>query len=214
MADPDSRRPIASRDTGWARKLTVWLAERNVTPNGISQASMLAAAAACFAFYMAGSASGSTRIGLLLAAALCCQLRLICNLLDGMVAVEAGKGARDGPFWNEFPDRVSDILIFVGIGYGVDAPILGWTAAAFSVLTAYTRELGRASGLEADFSGPMAKPQRMALVTAAAAISIFDGFWSWPNSALTAALWAVSLGALFTSLRRARRMVRALNDQD
>ena len=77
-------------------------------------------------------------------------------------------------------------------------------------MTAYTRELGRASGLEADFSGPMAKPQRMAVVTLAAVISVFDGFWNMPNSALLVALWIVSLGALFTSARRAWRMVMTL----
>ena len=77
------------------------------------------AALAGVAFYLAGSADGVLRVVLLVLAALFCQLRLLCNLLDGMVAIEAGKSAGDGPFWNEFPDRVSDILIVVGLGYGV-----------------------------------------------------------------------------------------------
>jgi len=210
MVDPDGRRPLASRDTGWARWLTVRLAERGITPNQISQASMVAAALACAAFYFADTGTPTERGLMLLAAALFCQLRLLCNLLDGMVAVEAGKGAKDGPFWNEFPDRVSDILILVGVGYGVGEPVLGWTAAAFAVMTAYTRELGRTCGLEADFCGPMAKPHRMALVTVATVVSIFDWVWGMPNSALVAALWLVSLGALLTSLRRAVRLIQQL----
>ena len=83
----------------------------------------------------AGAATGGSRITLLLVAALFCQFRLLCNLFDGMVAIEGGKQELDGPFWNEFPDRVADILIFVGVGYGVGQPALGCTAAAFAVLT-------------------------------------------------------------------------------
>ena len=60
-----------------------------------------------------------------------------------MVAVEAGKSAPDGGFWNEFPDRISDTLIFAGIGYGIGWPALGWTAVAMALLTAYVRELGQ-----------------------------------------------------------------------
>jgi len=210
MAEPDNRRPIASRNTGWARKLATWLAQRNVTPNQISQASMVAAALAAIAFYFANGTTSGGRTPLLIAAACFCQLRLLCNLFDGMVAVEAGKGEKDGPFWNEFPDRVSDILILVGIGYGVTQPALGWAAAALAVLTAYARELGQTTGLKADFSGPMAKPHRMALVTLAAIISIFAGVWGMPNSPLVVALWVVAIGAGFTSLRRARRILKAL----
>ncbi len=56
--------------------------------------------------------------------ALCCQLRLICNLLDGLVAVEGGRGGADGAFWNEVPDRVSDILFLGAAGVAAGQP--GW----------------------------------------------------------------------------------------
>ena len=150
----ENRRPLASRETHWARSLTRWLAATSITPNQISMVSMLMAALAGVAFYLAGGADGVLRVVMLILAALFCQLRLLCNLLDGMVAIEAGKSAADGPFWNEFPDRVSDILIVVGLGYGVGHSTLGWAAASFCVLTAYVRELGRASGAPADFSRP------------------------------------------------------------
>ena len=103
MTEPESRRPIASRNTGWARGLTSWLVRKGVTPNQISQSSMAAAAWACAAFYLAGSASGGWRITLLITAALFCQLRLICNLLDGMVAVEAGKVPKTARSGMNFP---------------------------------------------------------------------------------------------------------------
>ena len=72
---------------------------------------------------------------LILAAAFC-QARLICNLLDGMVAVEGGKREPSGPFWNEFPDRVADILILAGAGLGLGNPALGFAAAAFAMSAA------------------------------------------------------------------------------
>jgi phosphatidylglycerophosphate synthase len=210
MAQDDDRRPLASRDSGWARAIARRLSASGITPNQISMASMVMAGVAGAAFWFAGTAASGPRIVLLLAAALFCQLRLLCNLFDGMVAIEGGKQAADGPFWNEFPDRIADILILAGVGYGVGAPALGWAAAAFAVLTAYTRELGRNCGLPADFSGPMAKQHRMATITAAALLSLLEPLWRGQNGVLVIALWLVAVGAAVTALRRAANIVRSL----
>jgi phosphatidylglycerophosphate synthase len=210
MAQDENRRPLASRDSGWARAIARRLSRASVTPNQISMASMVMAAVAGIAFWQAGMAEGGARVGLLLLAALFCQFRLLCNLFDGMVAIEGGKQAPDGPFWNEFPDRVADILILVGAGYGVGLPALGWAAAAFAVLTAYTRELGRNCGLPADFSGPMAKQHRMAVITAAALLSLLEPLWSGHDQVLVGALWLIALGAAITACRRAATIVSRL----
>jgi len=207
------RRPLASRNTRWAQGIARWLAQRSVTPNQISQASMVAAALAGGAFWWAGYMESTGRIAMLVCAALFCQLRLLCNLFDGMVAVEGGKGAPDGPFWNEFPDRIADILILTGVGYGIDVPELGWAAASFAVLTAYVRELGRANGLPSDFSGPMAKPQRMATITAAALISTLEPLWRGRDEVLAIALFVIALGAAVTVLRRGLGIIRALKSR-
>lgn len=211
MADESNRRPLASRQTGWAAALTRRLAASSITPNQISIASMFAAAVAGAAFWAAGIPQDwATRAPLLVVAAAFCQLRLLCNLLDGMVAIEAGKSAPDGGFWNEMPDRVSDLLILAGLGYGAGLPALGWAAAALAILTAYVRELGRNCGLPADFSGPMAKPHRMALVTAAALASLLEPLWGGRNELLTAALWLVAIGSAVTVARRSWRIVARL----
>lgn len=210
MAKDENRRPLASRDSGWARAIARRLSAAAVTPNQISMASMVMAAFAGVAFWQAGTAGAGTRVALLLAAALFCQFRLLCNLFDGMVAIEGGKQAPDGPFWNEFPDRVADILILVGAGYGVGVPALGWAAAGFAVLTAYTRELGRACGLPADFSGPMAKQHRMAVITMAALLTLLEPLWRGHNEVLVIALWIIAAGAALTALRRAMNAARGL----
>jgi phosphatidylglycerophosphate synthase len=210
MTETEDRRPLSSRNSWWAKSIAQKLAAKSVTPNQISQASMAAAAVAAVFFYIAGRDLGYSRMGVLVLAALFCQVRLLCNLFDGMVAVEGGKAEADGPFWNEFPDRIADILIFAGIGIGIGYPGLGWAAAAFAVLTAYVRELGRATGHGADFSGPMAKQHRMALITAAAVLSIWEPYWDLRNDILWAALWIVVIGAAATSVRRSWRLIRAM----
>jgi phosphatidylglycerophosphate synthase len=211
MAELENRRPLASRQSGWAATVTRWLASTRITPNQISIASMGFAAVAGAAFWAAGAAEDpAPRALLLIAAAALCQLRLLCNLLDGMVAIEAGKSAPDGAFWNELPDRVSDLLVLAGIGYGVGQPALGWAAVAMAILTAYVRELGRGCGLPADFSGPMAKPHRMALVTVAALATILEPLWNGRNELLLAALWLVAVGSAVTVIRRSWRVVSAL----
>ncbi len=204
------RRPIASRNTGWAKRLTAKLAETDITPNQISIASMVAAALAGLAFYFGASMPGFGGVILLMAAAVFCQLRLICNLLDGMVAVEAGKSAPDGAFWNEAPDRVSDVLILVGLGMGLGQPALGWAAAAAALTTAYIRELGRATTGENDFCGPMAKPHRMAVITLAVLVAILQPLWGGEVGVLQIALWVVAIGALATSIRRSARLITRL----
>ena len=107
MADLSNRRPLASRQSAWATRITRWLAGTSVTPNQISIASMVAALGAGAAFWAAGGSTGWGRALLLVLAACLCQLRLLCNLLDGMIAVEAGRGGPDGGFWNEFTDHIS-----------------------------------------------------------------------------------------------------------
>ncbi|OWW00958.1 CDP-diacylglycerol--glycerol-3-phosphate 3-phosphatidyltransferase [Rhizobium sp. R72] len=210
MTETGDRRPLASRDTQWAKRIAQSLAARSITPNQISQVSMIAAALAGGMFFLAGRDDGLSRGVLLVLAAAFCQLRLLCNLFDGMVAVEGGKGTADGPFWNEFPDRIADILILAGVGYGIGSPGLGWAAASFAVLTAYVRELGRATGTPSDFSGPMAKQHRMATITAAALLSILEPLWDGHNQVLLAALWLIAVGAAFTALRRGKNVVRNL----
>jgi phosphatidylglycerophosphate synthase len=232
MVVEENRRPIKQRERGYAKWLTRVLVKNGVSPNFISFSSMVFAALAGLCFYAIGIAtSAGDRVMLCLGAALFCQLRLLANMMDGMVAVEAGKGGPDGPVWNELPDRFADIFILVGAGYGVAAlgladASLGWAAAVAAVMTAYVREVGRAAGAPADFSGPMAKPHRMFWMTVAAVLSIFDRQigGAWIEAAFTGdrgadgagafilvALWLVVIGSAFTTLNRARRALAFLN---
>ena len=208
--EPRNRRPLASRQSHCAAKCTQWLAGTGITPNQISMLGMVAAALAGLSFFAAGCCDGAGRVVLLLLGAVFTQMRLLCNLFDGMVAIEAGKKSPDGGFWNEFPDRISDALILMGLALGAGLPALGWAAVAAAFLTAYLRELGVNCGLSADFSGPMAKQHRMAVVTGAAILTVFAPLFHGRDQIIHAALWIIAVGAALTALRRAVHLVSQL----
>ena len=219
MNTVENRRPLKSRDTGWARGLARGLAGMGASPDLISAGSVLFALLGGGFLWLSAGEDGMDRAALLLGAALCVQLRLMCNLLDGMVAVEHGRGGPAGPIWNELPDRVADALFLAGAGYGAGMALsgagvpLGWAAAVLAVMTAYVRELGRALGFAADFSGPMAKPQRMATLTAACIIASAEGAWGWRGETLAIALAVIVLGAAVTVIRRTARLAGRLKER-
>jgi phosphatidylglycerophosphate synthase len=191
------RRPIAARRVGVFNRLATALAAAGVSANAISIIGMLAAIAAglLLAFVHAWWTY------LLVAAFV--QLRLLANLLDGMVAIAANRASALGELFNEVPDRVSDSAVLIGLGFAAGAsPMLGAVAAVLAVMTAYVRTVGKAAGLPSDFRGPMAKQHRMAVVTAwaivAAIVPSISVEWHLP-------LWALGVivvGSLLTCLRR------------
>ena len=209
MTDTSNRRPLASRRSAWAGRLATRAVQRGITPNQISQASVGFAALGLFAYSATLLVSGLFQWLMLILAAAAIQARLICNLIDGMVAVEGGQATKDGPFWNEAPDRVSDFLLLTGAGIDAGSPTLGAVAAALAIATAYLRELGRGEGLPPDFSGPMAKPQRMAALTLGTVIAAFYAA-DWT---LTLTLWIILAGTAATCLRRSLRLIAALKAQ-
>ena len=95
--------------------------------------------------------------------------RLLCNLFDGMVAGEGGKGTASGELFNDFPDHIADPMILIATGYTTTvfpwAPALGWAAGLGAVMPAYVRTLGASLGAPVDLRGPMAKQHRMAPLT-------------------------------------------------
>lgn len=200
------RRPIAAREHGWARALSSALARCAITPNQISVFSVLfAGAGAAMLVWM------PTPMGWLGCAA-CVQLRLLCNLLDGMVAVEGGKQTPTGTLYNEFPDRIADSLLLLGLGTAAGQSWLGWLGALLAALTAYVRLTGASLGLEQDFRGPMAKQHRMAVLTAACLLAAGLGLLGHEVASLIlgTAAWGIALGALLTCVARTQAIARLL----
>lgn len=215
MTDPKlSRRPLTSRSTRWAGAIATWLVQKRVQPNHISVLSVVFASLAGVALIGVGTCGGAWRAVLFLVAAAGIQLRLACNMFDGMVAVEGGCKTKSGEIYNELPDRFADVLIIAGAGYSLPASpwlqTLGWMAAALAVITAYVRAMGVAAGASQYFLGPMAKPHRMAVLTVAcvglAGLTLFKSKFDL----MQLTLLLVCAGCLVTIARRVIRIVREL----
>ncbi|MFL6539545.1 MAG: CDP-alcohol phosphatidyltransferase family protein [Chthoniobacterales bacterium] len=218
MTAETSRRPLKVRERTWPRQLAFALVRRGLTPNQISVASAVISAIGAAALWLAGRWSDGRESIAFLISAVCIQLRLVCNLLDGLMAVEGGLKTKSGEIFNEFPDRVADVLLLVCAGYSV-ARNVGWTVelgylcAIASVITAYVRVFGGAAGLTQDYCGPMAKQQRMATLTIACVLSAAETLLHQPNRVMWLALVVILVGSLFTAARRTVRISRLLNAQ-
>lgn len=214
--EPSDRRPIRSRNTRWAESMTNRLVRWGVSPNAISVAGMVAAVLAGVCFGSTGLAEGVVARSLWLVGALGCQCRLLCNLFDGMVAVRRHIASRHGELFNEVPDRISDAAVFIGLGYAAGGDlVLGYVAALVAVFVAYVRMTAKSTGAPNDFCGPMAKPQRMALVTAVAVyLALSPKAWqlSWGEPRI--ALGVIIVGGIVTAIRRLFRASRYLKRAD
>ena len=155
-----NRRPIKTRSQAWAHQLAERLAKAGLSPNQISLLGVGFSILGTLCLVNTHPVQSSPFFcGLLLIfSAITVQLRLLCNMLDGLVAVENGKKDKLGDLFNEVPDRIEDVLFVVATGYatGTSAGIfLGWATALLSVGTAYVRLLGGSLGFKQNFCGPL-----------------------------------------------------------
>jgi phosphatidylglycerophosphate synthase len=214
---PAERRPLASRDLRIFQRVAAWLIAGGVSANAVSLCSIVFAALASLCLVATAMTDGPGAHLLFVPAALFVQARLLANLLDGMVAVGSGQASPEGELYNEVPDRVADALILIGAGYAAGGtPALGYLAALVAVFVAYMRALGGSVGVHALFTGPMAKPQRMATITAACIYCACvpagwpGGLASGTFGAVSIALTLIVTGGVLTAGRRLRRIAAQL----
>jgi|SRR5699024_6530556 len=219
----DKRRPIKSRSNPLMIRLAKWLSHKNIMPNQISLFSIVPAFIAMIALSLWQVSSLLwIQILLLIVAIAGIQCRLLCNLIDGMVAIEGGKVTPAGELFNEVPDRVSDTLFFVGLGLSLISPFsneasyglaLGLLASLFAALTAYIRVLGVSIGSPAFFSGPFAKQHRMALMSITLIATIIGLFFSLTTEFLWVAIIIIIVGSFITAIRRLIQIYRFKNNE-
>ena len=214
------RRPLRSRDRELSHCAAHWLAQRAVSANAIS----------CTALgfgVLAGVALALTALPrwdrwAFIVAAVFVQLRLLGNMLDGMVALETKTASPVGELYNEVPDRLADAAILFGGGYAAGGwPMLGALAACVAIFVAYVRAEGKVAGAPQDFCGPMAKPHRMFTVTVFALLcgalpQAWQPHWDWAGRRLglmTVGLGLIVVGGIWTAVRRLCRSARALRNK-
>jgi phosphatidylglycerophosphate synthase len=219
--DPQSgRRPIPARNLTVVKRIAGALARGGVTPNQISLFGLLVGLGSGLALWLTALVPDHARLLWIVSAAMVLA-RGTSNMLDGMVAVEHGQAGATGLFYNEVPDRVSDVALMVGAGYSLGgSPAAGWAAACVALFVAYVRAIGTLAGAPADFGGPMAKQQRMFLLAAVSAwLAVTPAAWRFPwgsDGALgltAAALWVIVAGGVLTAVLRLRRAARAVESR-
>jgi phosphatidylglycerophosphate synthase len=218
MGDKAGRRPIPARNLAITKRVARWMADRGVTPNMISQVGLAVGVGSGIALGLTQVFPAAAR-PLWAAAAVMVLIRGISNMLDGMVAVEQHRGTATGLFWNELPDRVSDVALLAGAGYSLGgSPVAGWLAACLALFVTYVRAIGVIAGAPADFRGPFAKQQRMfSVAILAAVLAVAPEAWrfSWgPGGAwgpMAVLLWVMVPGIVWTAIRRLRRAVEAVD---
>jgi phosphatidylglycerophosphate synthase len=209
------RRELSTRAQAWPRAIAGALARVGITPNQVSVLSIVVAAGAWYAYCLAAANWEGTATWWLVAAAAGIQLRLLCNLLDGLLAIEGGLKTKTGDLYNEIPDRAADILILLGAGlavrhcpYGMELAV---AATLLAVLTAYVRLLGGSLGLKQDFRGPMAKQHRMFTLTVGTLAAAVEHAVRGKVELLYVAVIVIVVGTALTLVLRTVRMARALN---
>ncbi len=211
---PTSRRPIADTFRRMAHWAVRWCVRFGVHPDAVSYGSVAASAIAGLCFWQAGSYPW-----LILAAVGCCFLRLWLNMLDGMVALASNTASLRGEILNDLPDRVSDVVIFVGVAHSnLCHTLSGYWAAIFSLLVAYVGTFGQAVGVQREFSGVMAKPWRMVALGIGALITLglIETNQSIHFAGLTVLDWtllAIIAGCVQTLVVRLSRILRALEQK-
>ena len=216
------RRAIPQRSTTWAAKLADAMYAARLTPNRVSVGSVLFAALGATAFIASALVTADgVRAVWLIVAVVCIPLRLLLNMLDGMLAVEKGMHTPTGDLFNEVPDRVADLILLAAAGYatvGIWATnsidwgvVIGWAAASAAVMTAYVRTLGAANGVGNFFDGPMAKPARMWVLVVASLASLFEPLFDARGVFLATGLVVILMGSIVTVIMRLKRIAAALH---
>lgn len=208
QAQEKDRRPIKSRNTKWAQEITHYLVKINASPNKISIYSILfalmGALAICFVPLYAGIWIFS----------FCIFLRLLCNLFDGMVAIEMNRNNPLGRIYNEFPDRITDTIFILAAGFACGQLILSLFGAMFAVATAYVRIFGGSLGFEQDFRGPQSKSQRMGVLIVSSLLAQIELWTNGTLYSLVIGLVIITIGSFITCITRTMALKEKILEQE
>jgi phosphatidylglycerophosphate synthase len=214
-SEETDRRPLRLRQLDFWLPLALFLVRRGVSANDVSALGLIAGLASGAALAMTAQVNAEMqRQTFWLLAIAFILLRGLCNILDGVIAVEARQRTVTGGLWNEVPDRITDAATLIGAGYALGSyPSLGWAAALSATLVSYLRVQCRLLGARMDYCGPMAKPTRMTVIALAAlwmAMVPTPVLGTGEFGAMALALAIVAIGGALTFVRRLRRAIRNL----
>lgn len=209
--EPTSRRPIAGMFRSTAHSMVNVAVRAGIHPDVFSYGSIVAAGIAGVLFWQSARHPKYLILGVAFA-----MLRLWLNMFDGMVAIAAGKSSKRGELVNDLPDRISDVIIFIGMAHSHWCHRLpGYWVAIMALLVAYVGLSGQAVGVQREYSGIMSKPWRIVLMSIAAIatsiqVHLDQPYWFGGWLFLDWANFAIIAGCGQTIVVRLMRILRAL----
>lgn len=200
----------------YLKKSAIWLDKKNISANNLSVLGLVFALLSSVSFWHAFSWTQPLGFRwLLFVAVLSIQARLVCHALATLIAKQSQAYNPERPLYHLLIDRISDIFILLGVGYGLTlfptATTTAWVTVVVALLSAYLRLLNKLCGLKQSLSaGPMTKLHRMMWLSISVLIALFLPLEK-AQLLLFISLWTILLGGLFTILFRANDMVHALS---
>jgi len=135
----------------------------------------------------------------------CVLVRLLLNLMDGLVARQLGLASAWGEAKNEFGDRLADAAIFLGLAFGGYADArLAALALALILCVSYLGILGKALGGPRVYGGIFGKGDRMISLALFTFYPLFSGNLASYNWYLAFA----AVAAAVTALQRLRMVYK------
>ncbi len=212
MYEPASRRPIANLFRRTAHAAVRVAVRMGIHPDVFSYGSIVSAALAAWFFWRSTHHPRYLAVGVAFA-----LFRLWLNMFDGMVALAAGKASKRGEIINDLPDRISDVIIFVGMAHsGWCRPFPAYWVAMAALIVAYVGLFGQAVGVQREFSGVMAKPWRIVVLSIGALATMIlvlrdQPYWFGDFTILDWAHFVILAGCVQTVAIRLSRIFRALD---
>jgi archaetidylinositol phosphate synthase len=119
------------------------------------------------------------------------------DAVDGAVARATKRTSALGAFLDSVIDKVSEIVVFVGILIGsYTNPVLVLVALSLSLLVSYTRARGESMGVDLKGKGIAERAERILILSILAFIPFQDN--------ISVALWIISILAVITVIERLR----------
>jgi archaetidylinositol phosphate synthase len=117
------------------------------------------------------------------------------DAIDGTVARVTKRTSALGSFLDSIIDKVSEIVIFIGILIGnFTNPVLVLVALSLSILVSYTRARAESMGIDLKGKGIAERAERILILSILAFIPFRDN--------ISVALWIISILAIITILER------------
>lgn len=117
------------------------------------------------------------------------------DAIDGAVARATNKTSPLGGFLDSVIDKVSEIIVFIGIMIGnLTNPVLVLVALSLSILISYTRARAEAMGVDLKGRGIAERAERILIIAILGFIPFHDN--------ISFALWIISILAIVTVLER------------